>query len=138
MKKKHRICVFNFIVSKFGVDRLTEYISVMNDMNINHCIVIYDNGVTPAANKVLYDTSEIVIELFNYKELRYNITKHRLVPQHAKLSPNDAKIFKKKYGNNFSIMFTTDPISRFYRYKKGDIIKIYRLDNTISYSIVCV
>lgn len=135
-KDNHKICVFTTVISKFGVDRVTEYISAINEMKIDHCIVIYSNGVTPAANKVLSETTDIRIELFNDKELRYNITKHRLVPQHIKLSDDEAIDFKNKYGINFGTLFTSEAIARFYDYKPGNIIKIIRMNDSIGYRVV--
>ena len=69
---------------------------------------------------------DIEIELFFEDELQYNITKHILVPEHIRLSNNKAKKFKEKYGTKFPILLINDPISRFFNYKSGDIIKIIR------------
>lgn len=135
-KDKHKICVFTSIIVKFGVERLIEYTSAVNDMQIDHCIVIYSISVTPAVNKALTSNMVIKFELFCDNELKYNITRHDLVPKHIRISDEEATIFKKKYGVKFGTIFTSEPIARFYNYKPGEIIKILRKDGTISYRVV--
>jgi DNA-directed RNA polymerase I, II, and III subunit RPABC1 len=83
---------------------------------------------------------DIKIELFIQEELQYNITKHRLVPEHIRLSPDEAKEFKEKFGLRHPAILLTDPISRFFAYKRGDVIKIMRKtgrgDPFVTYRIV--
>ena len=43
---------------------------------------------------------------------------------------------KKKYGTKIPILKLDDPISRFYNYKKGDIIEITRYDNNICHRMI--
>ena len=68
-------------------------------------------------------------------ELQYNLTKNRLVPKAVKMEKEKVEDFKKKFGVKFPTMFSTDPLSRFMNYMKGDIIKIYRADG-LHYRIV--
>ena len=135
-KEGHFICVFDTIVKKFGIEKVTEYIRILNEMNINHCITIYSIGVTPSASKVLLELTGVTFELFNQKELQFNITKHFLVPTHIKLDKKDAENFKKEYGTKFATIFTSDAIARFYNYKAGDIIQINRNDSSVGYRVV--
>jgi len=125
-KKGELICIFTSIVGKFNVDRIKEYLSLLNKININHCIVVYNDCITTMAKKLITNSIDITIELFFEDELQYNITKHRLVPKHIRLSESKAKKFKELYGLKFPAILRTDPISRFYNYQRGDIIKIIR------------
>jgi DNA-directed RNA polymerase I, II, and III subunit RPABC1 len=127
---KEEIIVFKQVVLKFNVDRVKEYISKLNKMKMTHCIVIYTESVTSMTKKLVVNSPDIIIELFTQEELQYNITKHRLVPKHIRISPEEAKEFKEKYGNKYPTILCTDPISRFYGYKRGDVIKIMRLTGT--------
>lgn len=135
-----QICAFiPSLMTKFNVDRIQEYISMVKKMDILHCIIVYKDSATPIAKKVVDDSQEIRIELFNDDELQYNVTKHYLVPTHIlfhKSKTKAAEEFKKKYTDKFPILLKTDPISRFYGYQKGDIIKIIRKDGYITYRIV--
>lgn len=135
-KKGEHICVFTHICSKFNIDRVKEYISHMHKMEYNHCIIIYSGSSTPMATKLAESSIEIDMELFTEEELQYNITKHYLVPKHIKLSDEDAESFKIKYGTKFPVILRSDPIARFYHYKRGDVIKIERNGAFISHRIV--
>ena len=108
-------------------------------MDVWHCIIVYKDNATPVAKKIVSDSNEMVIELFNEDELKYNITKHYLVPLHELVvfeNNEEYDIFKKKYGNNLPVILKTDPVARFYGFKKGDIIKVTRKNGYIAYRIV--
>ena len=80
----NQICAFiPKYMSKFNVDRIQEYISMIKKMDVWHCLIVYKDSATPIAKKVVEDSQEIMIELFNEDELQYNITKHFLVPKHV-------------------------------------------------------
>jgi DNA-directed RNA polymerase I, II, and III subunit RPABC1 len=136
----NQICAFiSKNMTKFNVDRIQEYISMIKKMDIWHCLIVYKDSATPIAKKVVEDSKEIIIELFNEDELQYNITKHFLVPLHEllyKKKTKECEAFKKKYSDKFPIILKTDPIARFYFYDKGDIIRITRKDGYITYRIV--
>jgi len=129
------ICAFMADTPKFNVNRVQEYISFMNQLDTNHGIIVYKDNATPMAKKVIDNSQDIIIELFTEEELQYNITKHRLVPKHERLSPEEAVAFKKSFGIKFPSLLITDPVSRFYGYSRGDIIKVTRKDGII-YRIV--
>ena len=44
--------------------------------------------------------------------------------------------FIKRMGQDIPIIYKGDPVSRFYNFEKGDIVRILRKDNTIGYRIV--
>jgi DNA-directed RNA polymerase I, II, and III subunit RPABC1 len=131
-----KICIFLVVSAKLNINKIQEYIGMSDMLRIKHCVIIYRDGVTPVANKIVNNSIEIEIELFNQEELSYNITKHSLVPEHIKLSGIEAQTIIDKYGKKLPIMFTVDAISRFYRYKDGDIVKIIRRNKFIGYRIV--
>jgi DNA-directed RNA polymerases I, II, and III subunit RPABC1 len=129
------VCAFMVDTSKFNVNRVQEYIAFMNELDIHHGVIVYKDNVTPMAKKIVDSSQDIMIELFMEEELQYNITKHRLVPKHERLSDEEAINFKTRFGLNFPTLLRSDPISRFYGYNKGDVIKITRNDSII-YRIV--
>ena len=135
-----QICAFiPKIMSKFNVDCIQQYISMLKKMDIYHCVIVYKDSATPIAKKVVEDSKEIIIELFNEDELQYNITKHYLVPKHEllfKKKSKECEQFKKKYSDKFPIILKSDPVSRFYGYEKGDIIKITRKEGYVMYRLV--
>lgn len=130
------IVIFHSDNGKLTVARILEFISQMKDLNINHCIIVQTEPATHVAKKVIEEIENIKIELFEEKTLRYNITKHRLVPKHTALSKAESIHFRKKYGMKIPVILSTDPIARFYFFQKGDIIKIERSDGFVSFRIV--
>ena len=132
---KTQICAFiPKIMSKFNVEKIQEYISILKKMDVWHCLIVYKDTATPIAKKVVEESKDIIIELFNEDELQYNITKHFLVPKHVlkyKKTDKQAKEFQK-----YPILLKTDPISRFYGFDKGDIIEITRKNGYVTYRIV--
>lgn len=137
---KHRkVLIFKTLILKFNTDKVKECISIINEQKIKQCIVIYTECITPMAKKLVKTSIEHSIELFNLSELQYNITKHRLVPKHIRLTLDESKEFKKRFGSKHPTLLKTDPISRFYNFKRGDIIRVIRSsngNNYIAYRIV--
>jgi DNA-directed RNA polymerase I, II, and III subunit RPABC1 len=140
MKKNGKqICAFMANTPKFNVERIQEYLTIMKQIDVWHAIIVYKDNATPVAKKVIEDANDLIIELFHEDELQYNITKHYLVPKHElaySKGTKGAKEFKEKYGDTFPIILRTDPVSRFYGYNKGDIIKITRKGNYVTYRFV--
>ena len=133
------VCCFFQPVIKFNIEYLQEYINIMNKLNLKHMIILYKDNITPIVKKTIDDLKDIIIEFFIEDELLYNITKHYLVPKHELLyraNSAEANELKKKFNNKFPILLKSDPVSRFYGFNKGDIIKITRKNNHIIYRIV--
>jgi DNA-directed RNA polymerase I, II, and III subunit RPABC1 len=135
-KKDEKICVILSNISKFNVDRVEECISFMNSINVKHSIVIYSDTATSTAKTMIEKLDDMKIELFGIDELQHNITKHKLCPEHIKLEQEEAEKFKKEYGLKFPTILKNDPISRFYGYQRGDVIKVIRKNGFITYRIV--
>jgi len=132
----NQIIVFFSTSSKFNVKNIQVYIALMNEMEIFHSIIVYKEDITSFTKKAIEQSLEMKFELFSEEDLQYNITKHKFQPQFHKLSLEETEEIKNKYGTSFPIIRKDDPISRFYDYQKGDIIKIIRNNNYISYRIV--
>lgn len=135
-KDGEKIIVFFNLTPKINNDRVQEYILRMRNENFTHAIIVYNDSVTSTAQKVIDDLKGIRIELFQRKSLRYNITKHRLVPKHTLLTKVEMKDFKERFGIKIPILLYNDPIARFYDFQRGDIVKIERTNGSICYRLV--
>lgn len=131
-----QMIVFFADSNKFNVKNIQVYISLMNDLQIFHAIIVYKEGVTSFTKKAIEQSMEMKFELFAEKDLQYNITKHRYQPKFDPLTMEEALELKKTYGNSFPIMRKDDPIAKFYNYQKGDIIRITRNSGYVSYRVV--
>lgn len=133
-----RVCAF-FNIYKYNGEKAKEIIGIMNSMDLKHAIVVYSNKqmCTPTAKKTKETLADsLTIELFSEDELQYNITKHVLQPKFEVLTDNEAIDFRKKYGAKFPVLLVTDPISRFYGYKRGNVVKITRKSGYVDFRIV--
>jgi DNA-directed RNA polymerase I, II, and III subunit RPABC1 len=134
-----QMCVFVTNATKFNVESIQEHISMMSKMNLTHSIIVYKDNATPVAKKIIDESQDLIIELFHVDDLQYNLTKHTLVPLHelyAKKGSVKNSEFKKKYSDKIPILLKNDPVSRFYGFQKGDIIKITRKDDYVTFRIV--
>lgn len=122
-----QVCIFFYNLPKFNIKVVQMYISIIKESDIQHGIIVYNGVITPMAKKVINSTDDISIELFTENELQYNITKHRLVPLHVKVSETEAAGLKKTFGTKFPVLLKSDPVARFYGFNKGDFIKIIRV-----------
>lgn len=122
---------------KININYIKDLTRLMLEQNIEHVIVIYNGNITINTQnindiKLLYN-----IEFFNEKSFMYNVSKHTLVPKHEKLNDKSDEyklIVKEK--QNLPHIFETDPICKYYSFKQGDLLKIYRKNNTIAYRLV--
>ena len=121
-------------VDKLNIQIGKEYITNMLEDDTAHMIIIY-YCITSSTQKMFTELNNYHIELFNIDELRFNLTKHKLVPIHIRLSDDEKKEFLQKIGENIPIILKTDPIAKIYDYRPTDIVKIIRPGNEISYRI---
>jgi DNA-directed RNA polymerase I, II, and III subunit RPABC1 len=122
------ICDANDI--KLNIQGIKDKLSIMNQEKSMHCIIVYRDSVTSSAKKSL-NIIDHHIDLFSLKELQLNITKHRLVPVHEKVI--DKVLDKSIKISELPVMYALDPVSRYYGYKKGDVIKITRKNGLVIY-----
>ena len=128
--------VFFVDAPKFNVSMIEHVMKTLNDLAASSGIIVYRGSITPFARRVTsMEDSEVALELFHSDELQFNVTKHRYVPPHESVSPEEAIKIKKKYGTKLAVLLTTDPVARFYAFRKGDIIRVTRKCG-IAYRIV--
>lgn len=121
--------------SKFNVRLAEDYVTMFKNNGVAHAIVVYRESITGFAKRVLLTCVGVDIEIFAAKVLAVNITTHVFQPKHFKVI--DAKTRStfdaKKWTLNIPRMLVTDPIARYFNFKKGNIIEIHRNDDTIAY-----
>lgn len=133
--RKEKFCVFLRIIPKLNAEEMQAHVSMMEEMNIPHALLIHHGEPTPAVNNTIVNIKNIgkYIELFNSIDLLYNCTKHELVPLHEKVTKKETdEIISKGFVMKMLPKITcTDPIVKFYGFRPGDLIKITRSDSII-------
>jgi DNA-directed RNA polymerase I, II, and III subunit RPABC1 len=74
------------------------------------------------------------IQIMHCKQLQMNVTKHFLVPNHLRISEEEANELLKTYNlvsrQQLPLLLRDDPVARYYNYKSGDVVCI--TNNSIS------
>lgn len=98
--------------------------------NYNHAIIILRNKPQHFVQAAIAKLSgKIDIELFQDTELLMDITEYFLVPEHILLTSQEAIEVEKQIKssrNKLPRLRLTDPITKYYGYKAGDVVKIIR------------
>lgn len=119
---------------KIGVKTVQNYVIKMEEDKVSRAIVIVRQGLTPSAKQAMKNVGpEFVMEDFLESEMLINITEHELVPQHIMLTSEEKEELFAKYRlkeSQLMKMLTTDPVARYYGYKRGQVVKIIRNSDT--------
>lgn len=96
----------------------------------------------PTQNNLKFiNATKLPIQIFELRELQFNISKHSLVPKHELISDKTEvdSIIKEnnlKSKHQLPIILKTDPMAKYLNLKTGDIIKITRVSPTAGEYIV--
>lgn len=119
---------------KMGIEHLKSYIQHCENTIIKDIIIIYQNNITTNCLKVIEHLFQYSIELFSLDEFQYDITKlYYYIPHEKVVDEKIIKEMKEKYKNNLPILLRNDPISRYFGFKRNDIIKVIRGENEICF-----
>lgn len=112
----------------------------------NYLIILRDK--LSATNQKSIQEMNKPVEMFELRELQYNISKHILVPKHRLIIASDQNtinaIFQKlgiKSRSQLPAILKTDPMARFLNAKTGDLVEITRYSPTCGEHIfyrICV
>jgi DNA-directed RNA polymerase I, II, and III subunit RPABC1 len=118
-----------------SIEEAREFITQLGEQeksetqSLLHGILITDKNLGSSAASFINNTKLYDIEHFTYPDLRINVTQHFLVPFHKKMSSEESARFlkdNKLKPSQLPIIWVKDPQSRYYHFRVGDIIRIYR------------
>lgn len=124
------IKIFFCLDTKLNMDVMKSFVSDLQTNNIPHAIIVHGHVITSSTKKLIENLWNIQVETFHIDELQFNITEHCLYNKHEKVSLSG--IMTK----HFPSILKTDPVVRYFNFKRNDILRIYRKDGTIGYRIV--
>lgn len=121
-------------LKKFFQDQDAE---ISND--VLHLLIVNDK-ISQSNMKTLNELN-LTMQIFNIKELQFNITQHAMVPPHEVVTdPEMIKEILESYSlkSKFQLpaIMKNDPMSRYLGLKGGDIVKITRTSPTAGEYIV--
>lgn len=126
------------LTPKFKVSDIKKWLNI--DHYFDLTIIIIRENITASNQKSIDEIKrelERDIQVFFLKELQFNIVKHYLVPKHELLTFEQSEQIEKildmyqvKSRYQLPIILRTDPISRYYNAKSGNIMRIIRSSPT--------
>eukprot|EP00045_Choanoeca_perplexa_P003300 m.29740 g.29740 ORF g.29740 m.29740 type:complete len:217 (-) comp11971_c0_seq1:69-719(-) len=125
------ISIFMPDSNKVGVAVIREYVVEMKDNNVNNAIVVVQKALTSSAMKAVRECNAAgnFMQVFEETELVVNITQHELVPRHQLQTEEEKADLLARYKlkeQQLPRIKITDPISRYYGLKRGQVVKITR------------
>jgi DNA-directed RNA polymerase subunit H (RpoH/RPB5) len=122
---------------KFNVNLAEIYLGAIRKNNAQKGIIIYKESITGFAKRVL-ETSSLDVEIFSSKSLQVNITKHKLQPRSfRRISAAEKEEFDRlKWTHFLPKLLVSDPIARYYDFKKNDVIEIVRRNGDKHFRLV--
>ena len=71
------------------------------------------------------------LQMLVFKDMYVNVTRHCLVPKHRKMDSGEVAELRRKYRlsdgfEQLPKLFVTDPVAKYFRFTRGDIIHIDR------------
>ncbi|XYA00149.1 DNA-directed RNA polymerases II 24 kDa polypeptide (RNA polymerase II subunit 5) [Meyerozyma guilliermondii] len=116
-----------------GIKTMRNFCIHISEKNFSTGIFIYQNSITPSANKLVPTVAPASIETFQESDLIVNITHHDLVPKHIKLSIGEKKELLARYRlkeSQLPRIQREDPVARYLGLKRGEVVKIIRRSET--------
>lgn len=139
------ILVFFRAEDSIGIEVINDIDSELNARDIRRAIIIIPGVITPSARKRILELSQCgsglakEIEIFTESELLCNPTRNINVPQHRRLSVEEVESLKKCLNlKDISILpkiSSNDPIARYYKFKKGNLIEIKKRSETTGQAV---
>jgi DNA-directed RNA polymerase subunit H (RpoH/RPB5) len=122
------IKIIYYLSTKFKWSELKKFFEEKDDNSLY--ILIINDKISQNNMKIIIALG-LTMQIFNIKELQFNITKHVLVPKHELITDQDEiknimDHYSLKSKFQLPLILKNDPISRYYGLKNGDIVKITR------------
>lgn len=133
---EHKILIQFVEDPKLNINTVKDMVAILRENELDHAIIVYNDTITASARKIIDSISEMTIETFVRTELQYNITTHRLQPIFQKCVEEEYEEIKQKWGLKLPTMLKNDPVSKYYNYARGDIIRVTRKNGFVAYRIV--
>lgn len=100
-------------------------------------IFLVRDGMTPSVKEAIRLLSHkygVFIQIFPIRNLMYNCTKHKSVPQHIRITKTEYEVYLQDFLDSLHIaslenlpkIFDTDPVAMFIGLRPGEMCKIIR------------
>lgn len=123
-----RLVTFMEASAKLGLKEVRTLEERTAQLGLTHTTIVMHGSVTPPAKDRLR-TQGAQVEIFAVSELLFNLVDHSLVPPHRLLTAKEREAVFEQYGAaGLPRMLLTDPVSRYYGLKRGQVMEIERVN----------
>jgi DNA-directed RNA polymerase subunit H (RpoH/RPB5) len=121
--------------NKININSIKTCIQFVDTIDVKNVILVYNGGITSTVSKIIDLCYRQKFELFTEQEVTIDITQHYLVPLHEKVQDIHSEFTPQQIKDlkNIPKILCTDPISKYYNFKHGDIIRITRKNGIVVY-----
>lgn len=135
----NKIKIIFYLPPKFKWTELKKYLEE-DDETYETILLVVKEKISQNNLKLLSGLA-LPIQIFDIKELQFNISKHTLVPKHELVeNTEDVQKIIQQYSvkSKFHLphILKSDPMSRYLGLKSGDIVRITRISPTAGEYIV--
>lgn len=132
MQNLNKIKILYYMQSKFKWPELKK---IIEDDDTEYTLILLVIREKVSQNNIKFIQSlHLPIQIFDIKELQFNIKNHILVPKHELVDDEEVKSIIERYSlkTKFQLphILKNDPMSKYLGLKSGDIIKIVRNSST--------
>lgn len=123
--------------SKFKLADVKKFIE---DDDFTYVMIVTKEKLSSINQRAISEIKKNV-QVFELRELQFNITKHTLVPKHELITDETEiheliKIHNLKARTQLPFILKTDPVARYYNAKTGNVMRITRWSPTSGEHIV--
>ena len=119
---------------KLGIEHLKLYLHLCENTIVENIIMIYQKSITSNCLKVIENLFQYHLETFPLENFLYDIRNLYYFVPHEKITDESLLLeIKQKYGSNLPNLMKSDPIVKYYGFKRNDVIRIIRSENEIIY-----
>eukprot|EP00049_Salpingoeca_infusionum_P014869 m.284555 g.284555 ORF g.284555 m.284555 type:complete len:315 (+) comp15765_c1_seq1:227-1171(+) len=131
----------------FSSNDLASLLKMASTNNCARAILVLRGKLTSITKRTIQEAKiqepPLLIEVFHYTKLLYNITRHHTVPKHEVLTPEEKIQLLQRYNiseHNLPRMQANDPIAQYFGLAEGEVVRIVRPSETagtyVSYRVV--
>eukprot|EP00866_Antonospora_locustae_P000589 jgi/Antlo1/589/2334 len=122
---------------KLSVKNVKPILETARNLSVANLLLVIQESMSSQVGEDLRGAKEFEVEVFKEADLMFNVTKHELVPRHRIMSTDEKLRFlseRKLREHDLPQIFQDDPVMRYFRGKKGDLVEIERRSETAAVS----
>lgn len=123
-----------FFLKKLKTSDVVKSAAEVPDSRKLNAIIVTADYITSVHVKSIHSNYSNTVELMALPTLYMNVSRHRLVPKHELVDPNEVKVLQNKLQlgstNQLPAISSSDPMAKYIGARIGDVVRITRMSPT--------